>query len=598
MVPSQDYDVAQSLDTKMEPGNMSPTEFTSASQDGQASEQLEVSSVISGAPWPPLRIERQHSVLPFPVKVFPPALQVYCQEVAEAMLAPVDFVGASMLAVAGAAIGQSVNLEVKRGWIEAPVLFLFIVAPPGSAKTPVIRAVVKPMTNIEERFRSQWAEVRRRWEESKKTPRRHAEEPSDTEASQPDEVQPPLAEKELPLRRAIVKDITRESLVTILADNPRGVLCAPDEAVAWVGSFNEYKARAGADRQFWLSIWTCESVSVDRKGSRESIHIRTPFVAVLGGLQPDMLTSLKDERGRDDGLMDRILFVYPEEFPEQYWTENEISVDAEREWSTAISRLFDMPMSVEGDRLQPHVITLTTELKRSWAAWWDAHALEMAAAGFSEHYAGAWSKMRAYAARLVLILSRLRWACDQSLFGTWSEDGNELAQTTDGAVGPPIGSVEAEDVQGAIKLVNYFKSHLLRVTHQAIGGIGHTTSDEVLEWIKRKGLTQFREADVKSDLRRFREKPQLLRDALEFLIDAGAIRQIPEECAAGKRGPKPTPTYEVRPDLFNAPEITADSAICPPAPPSVMNAETIGLVGANQQKDQRDDWDSALGSED
>ena len=57
---------------------------------------------------------------------------------AEATLAPVDFVGASMLATAGAAIGQSVNIQVKRGWNEPPLLFGIIVAPPGKTKSPVV----------------------------------------------------------------------------------------------------------------------------------------------------------------------------------------------------------------------------------------------------------------------------------------------------------------------------------------------------------------------------------------------------------------------------------------------------------------------------
>jgi hypothetical protein len=219
------------------------------------------------------------------VDVFPACLQAYARELAEATLAPLDFVGLSMLVAAGAAIGQSVNIKVKAGWFEPPLLNGILVAQPGKTKSPVVRAVVKPLTDIDRRLREESSLARDRWKDAK---RAHDKDPDN---------EPPPGPGP-PQLRAIVKDITRESLAVILADNPRGVLCDPDEATGWVASFNEYKGRSGSDRQFWLSVWGSAPVSVDRKGGRESIHVPFPFVSVLGGLPPDMRTSLRDERGR------------------------------------------------------------------------------------------------------------------------------------------------------------------------------------------------------------------------------------------------------------------------------------------------------------
>ena len=140
----------------------------------------------------------------------PLALQTYCRELAEATLAPLDFVGLSMLVTAGAAIGQSVNIRVKRGWNEAPLLFGILVAQPGKTKSPVIRAVVKPLAEIDRRLREESALALEQWKVAKKA-----------HDKDPDNNPPPGPEP--PQRRAIVKDITRESLVVILADNPRGV---------------------------------------------------------------------------------------------------------------------------------------------------------------------------------------------------------------------------------------------------------------------------------------------------------------------------------------------------------------------------------------
>src|SRR5262249_25639754 len=163
---------------------------------------------------------------------------------------------------AGAAIGQSANIQVKRGWHEAPLLYMIITAPPGKAKTPAINRVVKPLTEIDRGLREKSARARQEWEEGKNGRSKEdfvtpigEELPELSEATQ---APPPVQEP--PQLRAIVRDITRESLVIILKENPRGVLCDPDEASGWVASFNEYKGKGGSDRQFWLSIWGCKSV--------------------------------------------------------------------------------------------------------------------------------------------------------------------------------------------------------------------------------------------------------------------------------------------------------------------------------------------------
>ena len=91
-------------------------------------------------PWSPLRLNETPKCPPFPLDVFPPPLRDYCREVAETILSPTDYVGASILAVAGAAIGQTVNLTVKRGWNEPALLWVILVGRPGTAKSPVIAA--------------------------------------------------------------------------------------------------------------------------------------------------------------------------------------------------------------------------------------------------------------------------------------------------------------------------------------------------------------------------------------------------------------------------------------------------------------------------
>jgi hypothetical protein len=465
------------------------------------------------------------------VDVFPPPLRAFCAEAAAATQAPVDFVGAAMLAVAGAAVGQSVNLALTRTWAEPPLVYLILVARPGKAKTPTIRLVCRPLTMIDRRLREESKAAREAWEAAKKA---HDKGPNNNPPPGP----------EPPQRRAIVKDITRESLVVILDDNPRGVLCDPDEASGWVASFNEYKGKGGSDRQFWLSVRSCNAVSVDRKGGRESKYVPHPFVAVVGGLPPSMLGSLSEERGRDDGFHDRLLFVFPDpsSFPAQRWNRAELTEDTERVWGDAVTRLFDMQMVSDPDTElpRPFYVPFSPEAERVWGEWFDAHAEEVDAPDFPDDLAGAWSKMRAYAARFALILSRLWIACDPT------------ADPRTGPVGP-------DHVRGALALARYFEAQAERARHEMTGGIGSTDAKDILAWIRRKRKARFREAELAADRRRFRADPRALSAGIKALVAAGAIREEDGESPT-RPGPKGTRFYEVHPDIAQAPKITANPA--------------------------------------
>jgi hypothetical protein len=477
--------------------------------------KAELAEIQTGAvePWPELLLGEPPEALPFPVDVFPEPLQRFCRGAATVTLTPLDLAGAAMLAVASAAIGQSVQLQLKRSWYESTLLYMLIVGEPGRKKTPVISLVVKPLANIDAKLREESAERHAVWEDMKKT-------------------KSPLAGIEPPQRRAIVKDITRETLVAILRDNPRGVLADPDEATAWISSFNEYKAK-GSDRQFWLSLWASKAVSVDRDSGRRSLLVKNPLATVLAGIPPDMVESLGEERGRNDGFLDRNLFVFPVVFPEQKWTEAELDEGDETSWHTVIDKLHAQEMFFDPEHgIRPNRVLLTKEAKAAWIEFYNAHNKEVASEDMPAGGRGIWAKMEGYCARFALILSRLR-----------------LAMNPDCDFGLRNDPVSLEDMQGAIKLANYFKGNALRVNSLMTGGTGSNEAMILLAWIKRKGVKQFRLAEAREDLRRrFPDLPSLA-SPIRVLVEAGAIRPKIDPVNPRKTGPKPTPMYEVRPGL-------------------------------------------------
>jgi hypothetical protein len=66
---------------------------------------------------------------------------------------------------------------------------------------------------------------------------------------------------------------------------------------------NQYKAGGkGADRQFWLKVWSNAPVKVDHKSRKVPAIISDPWVSVVGSIQPEILPELKV--GRNDGMID------------------------------------------------------------------------------------------------------------------------------------------------------------------------------------------------------------------------------------------------------------------------------------------------------
>jgi hypothetical protein len=253
-----------------------------------------------------------------------------------------------------------------------------------------------------------------------------------------------------------------------------------------------------------------------------------------------------------------------------------------------------MVEEVETGLMRPNYLALSPAAKAEWVGWFDAHAEEMESPDFPDRHAGAWSKLRAHAARFALILSRLRRAClppdpPRENPGLASSDGDDWTMTATGS-GRRSNSVEPEDIRGAMALAGYFKAHFVRALHELSGGPGGSSARPVLEWLRRRGRARFREADVGADLRRYRDDPRALAEALKALENAGAIRRVVEPRDPSRAGRKPSGAYEVNPDLLAAPGNTGNPAnVSDPTPDGPIHGNSgipwrdLEAVGSNGQ---------------
>jgi hypothetical protein len=403
---------------------------------------------------------------PLPLDVFPPALAAYLTEVGESTGTPPDFAALTLLATAGAAVGNSRALCLKPSvWYEAPRFYGANVGDPASGKTPAMDAVVKPYQALQLKLLKEHRDARAAFEEARGAREQALKEnralPEDQRQPLPDvPPEPPSPE------RFIAMDATVESLAPLLEKSPRGLLMPQDEIVGWTRSMGQYKGGRGSDRQFWLSSWSGKAHLVDRKSQGQvPTSIPRPFINVVGGLPPDMLNELADLKGRNDGFLHRILFVFPRTSAGGDWSEVTVGEGSRAAWEKALTGLRQLAMvELDDGFLGYKVVHLSPAAKAAWVGWYNAHAAETRGPDLPAQLIGPWGKLKSYAARLALLLHCLWFV---------QGDGDE-------------GEVQPASVERAARLITYFKGHLRLV----YGRLRQTPEDshllEVLDWVRQQ----------------------------------------------------------------------------------------------------------------
>jgi hypothetical protein len=457
-----------------------------------------------------------------------------------------------MIVVASAGIGTSLRLRLNDHWHEFCCLWGFNVGVSGVTKTPVTNWVVGPLWAVEDRLVRESAEALHEWEAEK------GRKPEEGEEGEPRGPRPPA-------KRAIISEVTKEAVAPILVDNPRGLLLTREEGAGWIKSFNEYKSGKGSDREFWLATHSGAPISTDRKGSNngraEHTHVPRPFVSVLTNLVPGSLDLLVDEKRESGGFTERICFAFPDSIPTRVWQEDSIPEADIRRWEGTINRLAGMPFKDNNDgTFGPWEVVLTADAKVAWIDWHDTLGRQMDEARHTRLF-GWLSKAIAMTARIALVLAAMRGAC------LTDEEIRALPSTGDAGLDDILGEVgtyeihrnlevDVEDIRGAIQLIEYFKSTYLKVDHIIHRGALRQEISAILDWIRRRRCTEFREGGrggLLDDVRWLKRDKVAFRGAIEELIEMNVIRRKCVDEAPAKRGRPPSPAYEVNPAIHANP---------------------------------------------
>lgn len=356
----------------------------------------------------------------FPVEVLPKVIQEIISDYSKNLSFPIDIMASSMLFAASTAIGNSVKVRAREGWDTNAVIYLIIVAPPGSNKSHPLRSALKPIAEIDKKTYREYLEKKSIYDKTAKLSNKERTE------LKLDEPTKPIWSKFL------LSDFTAEALAYTHQFNKRGIAVHVDEIAGWIKNFNRYNS--GSEMEFWLSVWSGEAINITRKTS-EPVYITSPHIPVAGTIQNGLLYELAKGSRMQNGFLERILWVILPDLKKLYWGKGKLSEGTTEKWDSIISKLLEIKLELDED-LNPasEILHFTDEAYTILLDWQNRNADECNATE-NESLKGVYSKMEVYAIRLALILELLKKACNESL-------GN---------------SISSESILGALQLVNYFK---------------------------------------------------------------------------------------------------------------------------------------------
>ena len=453
--------------TGLQPGGDLADKAVGADADGLAALRAEVDEVASQAApiAPPEHDGSEDRYIPFPTHALPPSLGRFVTAGARSIGCDEAYLALPVLAVCGAAIGNSRRLRAKDGWLAPAVIWAAVLGESGSAKSPAMRLALQPArTRDEEKYH----DYQRRYAEYERQLAVYERDVAAFKRSK-DANDPPGKPTPPQQERSVLSDVTIEALASRLASTPRGLLLAVDELAGWLQGLERYSSgKNQGDASRYLSLYNADALIVDRKtGIPPTIRIQQAYVCIAGGIQPAILRRCFTQEHRDSGLLARFLLASPPRRAKQ-WTEATVPAEVANEYRGVILRLYDLtPEAVwcGDDEFRPVEIPLSAAAKQTYQRYFDDHNAE--AQDLSGDLASAWAKLEETPLRLALIIHCVRAVAGEAIRSESEVDESSMAM--------------------AIEITEWFKRETRRVY-----AIFHESDSEserrtLTEWIERRG---------------------------------------------------------------------------------------------------------------
>lgn len=339
-----------------------------------------------------------------PLDVFPAKLQDMVLTLARQENYSIEYTMASLIAAASTAIGNAIGIRIRGGWISSPILYMILVGRPGMGKTPPLDFAFRPIrkhdAKIIKRFKADMESYNAMIEAQKGKK----------------EEKVPLPPKPI-LKRTVISDFTPEALLRALDDNPRGVVVYVDEIMGMFNAVNQYNK--GQLIEQLLTAFSGKPLDVSRCSIPIPIHIEHPFINLVGTMQTTRVHELVDKGYKDNGLLDRIIFVYPssQEISDWQIDEDEASSTFDQYttmWEEVINKIIDLPMSISIDGTLQNILNFSPEASAHFTEWRNASIRAINQIKDDGLIDSRVMKAPMITARLALVIQILRWACGEA----------------------------------------------------------------------------------------------------------------------------------------------------------------------------------------
>lgn len=346
--------------------------------------------------------------VPPPIEVLPEFLQKTIRIWEKAYgLAP-DYFLAGVLSAVSAAAGIAYRLKVKNGFFVSGSLYMAMVGKSGQGKSPALACTLEPLKDIDFEFLRTFKEKMKAFD--------------------------PEHGEETPIRRHMVlNNLTMEAVFKALSGNPKGILVYQDELAGWLKSMNAY--RSGSDEEHWLSFHNNLFTKVTRITTGEST-IKRPFVTLVGGMQQASLRELAKGNRKENGLLFRILFAFPERMDRLPLNRFEVEESITERYHTFIHQVHDDADTAMD--LDETVFPLSEEAYKVFAVYNQSICQKINDTNFDE-LSSLLTKIENYCLRFALLL--------EVMYMTEKKETAHLSGR----------SISKEAMEGAVKLARYFE---------------------------------------------------------------------------------------------------------------------------------------------
>ena len=287
---------------------------------------------------------------PFPIEAFPELFSDFIVDLNKSLKFPHDYTGTAILTAISCAVGTTVKLKVKESWYEYGSLYCCLVGNAGANKTHPVNHAFIPIRELDKARHENYIKLYKEYFEYSKLTEKQKKE------TKP--IHEPILEKSL------LNNFTPEILTRRLYENPRGITVLSDELATFLEGMNNYSKSDQSST--YLSFWSNQQTSIDRIGSPIPLLINLPYLSIIGGIQPRMLSKLFPVQKQNNGFYQRFLFAFPDVTFKEPISDEESNLVLQQKYTDFINDYFDV---IKEPKADARVLTWSKEAKDYFMQW-------------------------------------------------------------------------------------------------------------------------------------------------------------------------------------------------------------------------------------